>query len=166
MIIIIRHNKAATYLHWRICQDYGFETANKWYEHKPETVVHSTDNNITILWDMTVHTDRAITANRPDIVKDLTNFTCKLIDMTIPSDRNIALKETEKKSKYKDLELEIQRMWHMKTEVVPVVVGALGTIKKGMIENIKKVSERATVTEMQKICMLGSAQIPRKVLSV
>ena len=29
----------------------------------------------------------------------------------------------------------------MKTEVVPVVVGALGTIKKGMIENIKKVSE-------------------------
>ena len=93
-------------------------------------------------------TDRTITANRPDIiVKDLTNFTCKLIDMTIPSDRNIALKETEKKSKYKDLELEIQRMWHMKTEVD--LVSALGTIKKGVIENIKKVSERATVTETQ-----------------
>ena len=28
-----------------------------------------------------------------------------------------------------------------------VVVGALGTIKKGMVENIKKVSERVTVTE-------------------
>ena len=39
------------------------------------------------------------------------NSTCSLIDMTVPSDRNIALKETEKKSKYKDLELEIQRMW-------------------------------------------------------
>ena len=116
---------------------------------------------------MAVHTDRTITAIRPHIiVKDLTNFTCKLIDMIIPSDRNIALKETEKKSKYKDLELEIQRMWHMKTEVVPVVVGALGTVKKGMIENIKKVSERATVTETQKICMLKSAQILRKVLSV
>ena len=76
------------------------------------------------------------------------------------------MKETEKKSKYKDLELEIQRMWHIKTEVVPVVVGALGTIKKGMFGNIKKVSERATVTETQKICMLGSAQILRKVLSV
>ena len=48
----------------------------------------------------------------------------------------------------------------------PVVVGALGTVKKGMVENIQKVSERATVTEIQKICMLGSARIPRKVLSI
>ena len=29
----------------------------------------------------------------------------------------------------------------MKTRVIPVVVGALGTVKKGMVENIKKVSE-------------------------
>ena len=34
----------------------------------------------------------------------------------------------------------------MKTEVTPVVVSALGTVKKRMVENIKKVSERATVT--------------------
>ena len=52
----------------------------------------------------------------------------------------------------------------MKTEVIPVVVGALGTIKKGMVENIKRVSETANVTETQKICMLGSARILRKVL--
>ena len=41
--------------------------------------------------------------------------------MTIPSDRKIELKEIEKKSKFKDLELEIWRMWQMKTEVIPVV---------------------------------------------
>ena len=93
-------------------------------------VMYNKDNNITIMWDMPVNTDRTITANRPDIiVKDSVNFTCKLIDMTVPSDRNIALKETEKKSKYKDLELEIQRMWHMKTVVIAVVVGALGSAR-------------------------------------
>ena len=54
----------------------------------------------------------------------------------------------------------------MKTVVIPVVVGALGTVKKGMVENIKKVSERANMTEIQKIYMLGSARILRKVLSV
>ena len=53
----------------------------------------------------------------------------------------------------------------MKTEGIPVVVGALGTIKKGMMENIKRVSERANVTENQKISMLGSARILRKVLN-
>ena len=86
--------------------------------------------------------------------------------MSIPSDRNISSKEIEIKSKYKDLELESQRMWQMKTEVVPVVVGALGRIKKGMVENIKRVSERANVTETQKTSMLGSARILRKVLNV
>ena len=76
------------------------------------------------------------------------------------------MNEIEKKSKSKDLELEIQRMWQKKTKVIPVVVGGLGTVKKGMVENIKKVSERTTVTGTQKICMLGSARILRKVLSV
>ena len=65
----------------------------------------------------------------------------------------------EKKSKYKDLELEIKRMWQMKTVVIPVVVGA-------MVENIKKVSEAVSVTEIQKISMLGSARILRKMRSV
>ena len=161
---ISRHNNAASYLHWSICKDHDIEITDKWYQHAPET---NKDNNITIMWDMPVNTDRTITASRPDIiVKDSVNSTCKLIVMTVPSDRNIALKEIEKKSKYKDLELEIQRMWHMKTIVIPVVVGALGTVKKGMVENITKVSERATVTEIQKTCMLGSARILRMVLSM
>ena len=119
------------------------------------------------MWDMPVNTDRTVTAHRPDIiVKDSVNSTCKLIDMTVPSDRNIALTEIEKKSKYKDLELEIQRMLHMKTIVIPVVVGALGTVKNGMTENIEKVSRSANVTEIQKICMLGSARILGKMLSI
>ena len=70
--------------------------------------------------------------------------------MTIPSDRTIALKEIEKKSKYKDLELEIQRMWQIKTELIAVDFRAHGTVKEEMVENIKKVSERATVTETQR----------------
>ena len=96
------HNNAAAYLHWSICKDHDIEITDKWYEHEPETVTHNKDNNITIMWDMPVNTDRTITANRPDIiVKDSVNSTCKLIDMTVPSDRNIALKETEKNANTK-----------------------------------------------------------------
>ena len=86
--------------------------------------------------------------------------------MTIPADRNITLKEIEKKSKHKDLEREILKMWHMKSKVIPVVVGALGKIKKGMVENKKNVSEGATVIETQKISVLGSAGVLQKVLLV
>ena len=61
--------------------------------------MHNKDNNIS---DMPVNTDRTITANRPDIlIKDSVNSTCKLIDMTVPSDRNIALKEMENKASTK-----------------------------------------------------------------
>ena len=85
--------------------------------------------------------------------------------MTVLSDRNFTLKEMKKKSKYKDLEIEIQRMSY-ENRSDPVVVGVLGTIKKRMVGTIKKVSEAATGTEIQKMCMLGSPQIPREELSV
>ena len=89
-----------------------------------------------------------------------------LIDMTVHKITNIALKDMEKKSKYKDLEVEIQSKWHMRTVVIPVVVDALGKVKKGMLEKIKKVSEAATLTEIQKISMLESGRVFRKVLSL
>ena len=37
--------------------------------------------------------------------------------MAIPTDRNTSVKVTEKLSKYKDLEIEIERMWGMKLMV-------------------------------------------------
>ena len=123
------------------------------------------------MWDMPVNTDRIITANRPDInVKDSMNCTWKLIDITVTSDRNIALKEIEKKSKYKDLEQEIQRMWHMKTLLIPVVVGAFGTVKKEMVENIKKAMRESYCDRDPKDLHAGICANPqlkkRKVLSV
>jgi hypothetical protein len=39
-------------------------------------------------------------------------------------------KEDEKILKYEDLTIEIQRMWNVKTEVIPVITGATGTISK------------------------------------
>ena len=33
-----------------ICKDYDIEITDKWYKHKPETVIHKKDNNIKIMW--------------------------------------------------------------------------------------------------------------------
>ena len=69
------------------------------YEHEPKTVTEN--DSVTILWDMTIHTDRTIAANRPDIVfRSKNDKTCLLIDMTIPLDTNTSVKTMEKLTKY------------------------------------------------------------------
>ena len=47
---------------------------------------------------------------------------------------------TEKLSKYKDLELEIERMCGMKAITILVVIGALGLIKKGLDKYIQQIT--------------------------
>jgi hypothetical protein len=37
-------------------------------------------------------------------------------------------KEAEKIIKYKDLTIETKRIWNVKTNVIPVIIGATGTI--------------------------------------
>ena len=88
-----------------------------------------------------------------------------MIDMTVPSERNVTIKELEKLSKDKDLEIEVTRMWGMKTTTIPVVVGALGLIKKGLEKRMKQIPGTPTTQEIQ-IILLGSAHIIRRTLSI
>ena len=128
---LYRHDKAASYLHWNLFKELNINVEEKWYELEPQTLTDR--DNITILWDMPIQPDREIKANRPDIViKDKQEKSCLLIDMSIPTEKNTSVKVTEKLSKYKDLEIEIERMWGMKATTIPVVIGALGLIKKGL----------------------------------
>ena len=50
--------------------------------------------------------------------------------VAISGDRNVIKKEAEKIIKCKDFTIEIQRMWNVKTKVIPVIIGATGTISK------------------------------------
>ena len=62
---IQRHNKAAAYIHWKTCHHYNIQVLDKWYEHEPATVTENKE--VTILWDMQIHTDIEIAANKPHI---------------------------------------------------------------------------------------------------
>ena len=64
------------------------------------------------------------------INRDNEKRTCMLIDVAISGDRHVVKKEAEKILKYKDLTIEIQRMWNVKTKVIPVIIGATVTISK------------------------------------
>jgi hypothetical protein len=51
-----------------------------------------------------------------------------LIYVAISGDRNVIKKETEKILKCEDLKIGIQRTWNLKTKVISVKAGEIGTI--------------------------------------
>jgi hypothetical protein len=162
---LIRHNKVATYIHWKICKYYDLKTTDAWYEHQTPPVV--SNEKATVMWDFSIHTDRKINANRPDIVvRDKLKKTCLLIDVSIPSDRNTSLKTFEKISKYKDLEIEIEKSWKEKAKTIPIIVGALGVVNKSTTKYLEQLPGDTTINEVQKIALLGTATILRKALSL
>ena len=75
-------------------------------------------------------------------------------------------KTTEKLTKYKDLEIEVERTWGLKTATVPVFMGALGTIKKDMENYSNKIPGNVNTHELQKITPLSTAHLLRRVLSI
>ena len=88
-----------------------------------------------------------------------------LIDVVIPTDRNVVQNEAEKKLKYNSLCAEIQRMWTMQCVSVPVICGATGTVTKGLKIRLEAKAEKHTVDPVQRTAVFGTSHIIRKVLS-
>jgi uncharacterized protein (DUF1499 family) len=87
-----------------------------------------------------------------------------LIDVAIPSDRNVIQREAEKKLKYKNLGIEIQRMWNMKRFVIPVITGAMGIASKRLKKIVDTIPGQHSIDPLQKTAILGTSHIIRKVL--
>jgi len=137
-----------------------------WYEHVPKSVQTSQGGKVTNhMWNQQIQTDRTISNNKPDIIiRDNEKGTCLLIDVANSGDRNVIKKEAEKILKYKDLTIEIKRMWNVKTKVIPVITGATGTISKSFTKYVSNIPVKQEVKELQKTAILSTAHILRKVL--
>ena len=129
------------------------------YEHVPKSVETSQGSKATTVWNQQVQTDRTIPNNKPDIIiRDNEKGTCMLIDVAISGDRNVIKKEAQKILKYKDLKIEIQRMWNVKTKVIPVIIGTTGTISKSFRKYVSNIPGKHNVKELQKTAILGKVQ--------
>ena len=160
-----RHDKVCLNIHWALSKKYAFKCPNNWYEHVPERVMESED--VKILWDFSFQLDRKIDHYRPDIVLfDKKTRKCLIIDVAIPGDHRINVKETDKILAYGDLKLELSRMWNCETKVVPIIIGALGSIPANLEKHLKSLDINCNISTFQKSALLGTAGILRKVLSV
>ena len=90
-----------------------------------------------------------------------------IIDIAVSADVRVEEKEREKEEKYQDLKREIGRLWNLKkVEVVPVVIGALGSVTREFDRRIEKLGITFSVGVVQKTALLGTARILRKVLEM
>ena len=87
-----------------------------------------------------------------------------IIDISCPVDVNVEKKEAEKVTKYMGLSAELNRMWGVSTEIIPVVVGGLGTVTNNIGDYLSKIPGVPDLFMCQKICLLGSSRILRDVL--
>ena len=79
------------------------------------------------------------------------------IDVAISGDRNVIKKEAEKTLKYKDLITEIQRMWNVKAKVIPVIIGATGTVSESLRQYLRNIPGKYEIKELQKTAILCTA---------
>ena len=89
---------------------------------------------------------------------------CKIVDLAVPADHRIKLKESEKEGKYLDLARELTKLWNMKVTIIPIVISAFGTVTKGLLKGLEDLEVGGRVETIQTTTLLRTARILRRVL--
>ena len=77
----------------------------------------------------------------------------KIVDFAVPANHRINLKESEKKE-----------LWNMKVTMVPIVIGALGTITKELLKGLEDLEVGGRVETIQMSALLRTARTLRRIL--
>ena len=128
--------------------------------HNPAPVQENGTHKL--LWDYNIKTDHLIPARRPDLIMiNNKERTCKIVDFAVPADHSIKLKECEKRDKYLNLARELKKLWNMQVTIKTIVIGAFGTVTKGVLEDLEVGGRVETI---QTTALSRTAIILRRVL--
>ena len=87
-----------------------------------------------------------------------------MMDITISDDSNFNTQKNVNLSTYEDLENALSRMWEMRTKFVQVIGGTLGSIKKGLDQNLQLLPGQLLAMELPNFTLMSTANITRKLL--
>jgi hypothetical protein len=76
--------------------------------------------------------------------------TCLLIYVAVSGERNVIKKEAEKILKFKDLTIENQRMWNVKTKEITGLIGVIGTTSESPRQYLNNILGRHEMKGLQK----------------
>ena len=90
--------------------------------------------------------------------------TCKIVDFTVPADHRKKLKEWEKKDKNLNLARELKKLWNMQEKIIPIVIGAFGTVAEWLLKELKDLEVGGRIETVQTTTLLRTTRILRIVL--
>ena len=86
------------------------------------------------------------------------------MDFAVAAGHRIKLKENEKMDKNLELARKLKNLWNMKVTIIPNVIGAFGTVTKGLVKGLEHLGIRGRVETIQTTALLRSARILRRVM--
>ena len=120
------------------------------YDWESPEYIHKEDN-LEYWWNIGIKTATKIPHNKPDLLLwDCNEKICQVIEFSCPADINVSKTVEEKVAAYGRLIRELQIMYkdyHFK--MLPVVVGALGTIPNATKESLEEM--KFSKTEINKL---------------
>ena len=91
-----------------------------------------------LLWKFDIQTDTLISARRLGLmIINKKERTCRIVDLAIPGDHKVKLKEHEKSDKYLDFARELKNPWNITETFVLIVLAAFGTVTKGFVQGLE-----------------------------
>ena len=84
------------------------------------------------------------------------------VDFALPADHRIKLKQCEKKYKYLDLARELKKLWNMQVTIIPIVIGAIGTVTKGLLKGLEDLEVGGRVEDHPNDSIIGNGQNSNK----
>ena len=159
-----RHDWVGKLIHQKLYKRLNFDQNNKWYMHKPESVLENETHKI--LLDFEIQINHLIQVKRPKLVSiNKKKRTGCQVGFTITVDYRVKIiKKSEKIDKYLDLARKLKRQWNMKVMVTSIVMAVHRMVPKALEERLKEAEISRRIKSIQTTRLLRSARIPRRVL--
>ena len=109
-----------------------------------------------------MQTDHQISNRTSDLMIVNNKKNCRIVEFAVPANHRVKLKEGEKKDKYLDLARELKRLRNMKVTVIPIVIGVLSTVIKGLGPRLGDLEIRGWVETTQTTALLRSVRLLRR----
>ena len=159
-----RHNRVAKVIYEELVSQNNNEKGKLKHIDTPPTVTHIDGKEIW--WNAPVKLPNTVEHNRLDlIVWNTDSKLCTIVEVCIPLDTNVTLRSTWKEKLYMPIISEMSRVYKNYTfEIIPIVIGALGTVPSSLSVSIHRLKIRETrfkplLRRIQRAALIGSLKI-------